>query len=935
MDSDCEGSQVCDDNGMCVDDTPTCDTDEDCEPGEVCDDSGMCVAEAECETDEDCGEGEVCNDNMCETETPGCTDDTECGAGEFCTEAGSCESGQCANVQPGEDCDPNGDPAGNGLFCVSVDEGSAVCAEAETCPAPDSDEPDPCSSGSECLSVGENGAGACIVTQCELGADECGDGANCQPISRDTNLCLPTGNGAEGDDCSSNFTDLSSSRCGDGLFCDLFYTGVCRTPCNDDNACSGLNSCVGDGNAEIYSSPEGFCAEGCTPFDDRTTCGDGAGCFPLTADEGLCQEAGDIGLYESCTVTACSGDDDCPTDVECNTDAGVCDYGAQCASDGRCVTLEGAAGDGQDGIARCLPSCDPTSDTANDTCPTANPQSFIRFQHLSTIANEGGISAVDVYVDDTSFETDLEYPTAPIATLSFSAVAPGDHNIKIFEAGADTGTATPIIDTDVTLDVNSQTTYTIVDVPGGGNSQTLESFSTPRGVTVASDKIKIRLFHAIPGLPNNSGVDVYIVPADDTPTAGSPIISDLRFGEVSDFPDGSGGTVPFAELDGGGASYDAYIATAGGTDLSQPYPTGDLLGLVTDLAAPDGSILTVAATLNASGEPKSTPLPYAQEEETRVLGGFCLDLAQTADESSPRSGVCFEACGSADNLGKDLCSEPTDNCAPFRSQSSCLPSEDLEVGDTCPTDAFNPCEAGSYCRAYGDGTGVCAKLCTTDDSITNSTLGCPTEQACEEIDADYDVGLCGFECTATDFSDSECPSNLQNCLSPDNGAFCSASSDTAVGEDCGDINPNSCVGGSLCRAAPQDTTLNSLLIDPIQPPEGVSGQCRNACSIFAETSDCPSGEACTIDATDLSTEWGFCLPTAGDYERGGSCDAADEGTICADNSYCLDVGRGLQCETFCDFQNDEGCPEGQSCTAPFGTDGNSTLFGLDRVGLCQ
>jgi hypothetical protein len=906
MDTDCEDGQVCDDNGMCVDDTATCETDDDCDTGEVCDDSGMCVPEAECETDDDCADGEVCNSGMCEAEMAECTDDTECGAGEFCTEAGSCDTGQCGNVSPGEECDPSGDPAGNGLVCVSVGEGNAVCAETETCPAAGSGEPDPCTSGSECLAVGENGAGACIITQCELGADECGDGTACQPVSTDTNLCLATGSGAEGDDCASNFSDLSETRCGDGLFCDLFYTGVCRTPCQDDSACTGLNSCVGDGTGDIYTSPEGFCAEGCTPFAERDVCGDGAGCFPLTADEGLCQEAGDIELYGACQVTACSTDDDCPTDVSCNGDAGICDYGTQCASDGRCVTLEGAA-DGEDGIGRCLPSCDPTSDTPNDTCPAADPQSFIRFQHLSVSANAAGTTAVDIYVNDNLFEEDATYTNQAISQLDFTAVPPGDHNIKIRPADADASSA-PILEKDITLEPNAQMTYVVVDEQRGGGPNvdpSIQSFSTPRGVESAADKIKTRIFHGIPGV---GAVDVYVMLEGETPS-GTPAVQNMAYGEVS------GDT--FLELDSD-ELYDAYIVETGGTDFRPVDDGGNLLGSVEGLGAPAGSVITIAALLDITATPPaalSVPLPYSQEEESRVLGGFCLDLAQTADESSPRSGVCFEACGTADNLGNDLCSETTDNCAPFRANSVCLPSQDIAVGETCSTDAFNPCEAGSYCRAYGDGEGICAKLCTTDSNISNPTLGCPTEEACQEISADYDVGQCGFECTATDFADDSCPENLQNCLTTSTD-FCSASG-SETGDGC-TITPNSCESGNLCRAEivtlPNSSFLDGLL-QPLQPEDGATQSCRTVCEVDPTASEtgCPSGEVCALEVGTLSTDWGFCMESVGT----DGCTQDNFGQPCDDRGYCGAGQGGPTCLQFCRVGDAEpGCSTG-TCQAAF------------------
>jgi hypothetical protein len=920
-DADCTGDQVCNDSGMCEDPADECTEDADCDDGQVCNDN-MCVDDGpECNDDEDCSGDQVCNDdNMCEDPNGGCSDDSQCGAGEFCTENGKCDDGVCANVDLGASCDPNEGPAGKGFACVAFAEGEAACAE--TCTPPQQGQPDPCQANSQCLSL-QSGGGACVVTQCSLGGDECGAGANCQPISSDTNLCVPSGSNAEGENCLDGF-DGTSTNCQDGLFCDAFFTGVCRTPCGDDSQCSGLNSCIGDEGSEIFSQNEGFCAEECMPFDDRGACGDGFGCQAITSDIGYCDAAGDIELYESCQTTACEQDSDCPTDVTCSVPQGQtlgsCNYGDQCAGDGRCITLRSGANAGDDGDARCLPACDPTSENPDQTCPNADPKSFIRFQHISVAADGAGISSVDIYVDDSSFATDVAYPSGPISTLPFSAVDPGTRNIKIYTAGADTSTDDPILEADVDLEANAQVTYVVVDGPdgSGGVEPTIQSFMTPRGVQPDPAGIKLRVFHGIPGLPAN--VDIFVVPAGsdiaDRGTDGiaDPIVSDLGYGNVNVFPDGSGGTMPFATLPGGGSTYDAYITTTGGDPESGPVTGGgDVLGTVTGLGAPDGSILTLAAIADTNG-PTSIPLPYSQEEETRVFGGFCLDLSAPDQDATPQSGVCLEQCNGVADYGEGLCSSSAegDHCTPFRDRSVCWPSPNNAIGDSCDPTGINSCDAGSYCRGDGAGNGVCKAHCSLDPNVTNPLLGCTESgESCAPIAyAPWDVGECRQECDLADNPDSACPANLQQCLpyiTDDNfdpaTNYCSQSGSVAVGDSCEGAAQNNCVAEAICAQGPADD-------DPV---------CRTACDLLASDSGCADGEVCYPSLGSGSSSVGYCVdedPDLAGTPTLGQCPVDKSGNPCGNGSICIQVQANpaaSACLQFCDLGSNTGCMGEETC----------------------
>jgi hypothetical protein len=938
----CTDDLICED-GVCVEDAPECVDDEGCSAGNICTDAGEC--EAGCRDADDCSGTLTCLDDstcgcnaddqcagdlVCLGTECGCETDEQCGEGNVCV-SGACEAGppkQCAGITAGgvEDCD-NTEETADGFICINAGNGSKCyfgCnapGEEAVCLA---DGGSGCQSGSFCVNQ-DNVPNFCYPSECQDPEDLAGcdavelsapadypNGASCVPAQSGTFVCRPAGPNAEGDACGEQ-----AGGCGEGLICGL--DSVCTPYCDNDNDCSNGDRCLGEQGRFFEGFNWGICGPGCDAFSTGQ-CGEGEACQALTAEDGLCVEEGPSPVYGACDgYTYCNSSSDCPNGEDCSS-SGICEIDApnQCAGGSQCITLQ-QADIGQVSTGRCLPVCD-TSDADADQedldlgCPDGDASAFGRFVHLAQGAGE-----VDIYIDGTLVIDNRGEAAGTTGTISqtFIELPIGQATVDVVAFDA-TDNSAPLASMEVFTKLNDQSTFVIIN---GETDLEILDVSVPRNVAApATGEGKFRVAHDATAAQN---VDVYIT--DDAvavlPTD-TPFATDLARGEVTPF------TADMAAGD-----YDITLFDAGDVPVTNPPLT------TLDLTVAADTITTV----HAWGDTVvSAALVEYTEAAVTSTSGFCLD-------QGTEIGLCFERCTGSDGYAQGQCSTDADTCTPFRGADVCWATEGGQIGDAC-TPGLGACDDGAFCRAYGDGTGICANYCQPFGE-TNPALGCPSGQACQAIsDEERNLGQCGFECSPTDFpsdpSDPTCPDNLKNCLPyevDDTGAsvlptFCSPSGSVALDADCESVGVQNCAPGALCRRdadivscseIPQEGTLTSTLYGPLGAfGETDGGQCRQVCELFAD--DCPDGQGCMIDSLEASAQVGFCMPAADELADVGifeSCPFELNGMMCGDGSVCTTFQGGVSlCLQFCDRTDGSICGDDFVCQ-PFFSD-------QDQLGYC-
>lgn len=764
----------------------------------------------------------------------------------------------------GEDC-VEGVPTNAGFVCFE-----ATCRQECDLEA----EQEECRSGSLCLPVAEGGPGYCQPSNCDGWLDDtsCEADEQCIAARNDADICIPVGTGAEGDACS---TDTEQFPCGPGTFCAL---GVCSRICGNDDACSGDERCIDD----TLANGVGFCAVGCDSYSEGQ-CPDGQGCFPLTAENGVCDDvAGTNGYYQPCMT----GMD-------------------QCQENSTCIGFQGADdAAGIPAVGRCLPFCDASADSqaaANATCPAPTSASGAhgRFVHLAEAAGQ-----VDVYVDDTLVVDDLSFEGVSDAG-AFAELTAGAHTVDITAFDAADNSA-PLATVSPTLNAGDAFTWAIVADAAGTVS--VETYDVPRGEAApTAGSSKLRAAHAIPDFGGN--VDVVAVPAgavlfDDE----VELALDLAYGEAGAFVE-----VPAAD-------YDIYLFPAGTTPRVIANATGETF---TGVTVPADSTYTAYArgTTGAgdAADPGLTSVDYvsAPAAAGRVLNGYCFDLSD--GEPSPQSGFCIEQCPDSDTYGTGSCSGPSDFCAPAAQGGSlCFPGGPNGAGDACnPADSTDGCDGTSWCQGYGDGTGVCQPFCQPDTQ-SNPLLGCTGTDTCAE--AGDNLGRCRLECTPDDgYADTTtCPESLQTCQPPDRGepSYCAASGDTAVGGVCSPFE-GQCLPGDSC--------INQFATNLDADDAFADGQCADSCDPFGDGSECGDNQVCGINWLTINRAVGHCLTPDENLSPNDPCQA--ELNTCGQRSLCLVVqqGQSAQCIQMCDLDDASTCSG--TCTAIF----QSTAI---RIGAC-
>ncbi len=383
----------CDDNNTCttdscdpvqgcqavpVDDGTACNDGESCTVGDVCDDA-VCVGSGL-----NCDDGNPCTADSCDLATgeclfeplgvgTPCSDGTACTEGDVCTADATCEGAavDCSDDNP---CTIDTCSAETGCVQALAEDGTG-CNDGDLCTSNDA-----CSAG-VC-------AGQAVV--CDDGntctTDSCDVAAGCKFVNvADATAC------DDENSCTDNDACVAGTCTGDGLVCDdgnpctvddcdpaaqecVFSARPDDTSCNDDNACSFNDRCIG-----------GSCVGDAATCDDGDpctvdSCDTNAGCIfvgapaglacddgnPCTADDacdaaGVCAGAGiacDDG--NACTVDVCGADGLCASTPAADglvcSDGDACTIGDSCLA-GACVGVTESCNDDDDCT---VDSCDPT-----------------------------------------------------------------------------------------------------------------------------------------------------------------------------------------------------------------------------------------------------------------------------------------------------------------------------------------------------------------------------------------------------------------------------------------------------------------------------------------------------------------------------------------------------------------------------------------------
>ncbi len=314
------------------------------------------------EGEEDGGTGDAGMGVDCRREPDGVIcDESDATLRRICV-TGVCVLSRCGDgfvdLEGGEDCEDGNDVGGDGCepgACVFSCTADAECDDHDPCSGPEACVDDVCTFGDPLAANGEE----CFLADDTRGL--CLDG-----------VCVPEGcgDGAVRDD-----EECDDGNLDDGDGCDADCTLTCRSDadCDDEDPCTGRESCDPDGNVCIPGDPV-VCDDGDPCTDDRCVSkGDGV-CEVV----GMNADADGDGFSSMAELPSCGTDCDdtrddvfpgapelCDGVIDHNCEMGVADealltfrWFADCDGDG--FALPGA---------RSVESCDPPPDGPTTGCP--------------------------------------------------------------------------------------------------------------------------------------------------------------------------------------------------------------------------------------------------------------------------------------------------------------------------------------------------------------------------------------------------------------------------------------------------------------------------------------------------------------------------------------------------------------------------------------
>jgi hypothetical protein len=896
-----------------------------------------------------CAAGATCIDGECVPDDQTC--DPACEAGEIC------QGGECVDLDPqceqaGDECDASL-PANEGFMCLDLDGvgpqpgtcmtgcgADGTCDSGALCFFVSTGFDETCETTADCPEGLECSQGSCLDSVCRPsecegfldGISTCDDlygeatgfenGTQCYNVGNSARYCYPAGTKAEGESCTDPVTAITNQQfaetCASGLAC---VDNVCRVACSGDDQCSGDQECILQ-SEDLVDPGVGICGDACTPFEVGA-CDDGFACLPVSADEGVCIEAGDSEAFEECTP----GEGDC-------VDGTIC------------VTYQD-----QPQVARCQPLCNVTVSDANDngivgdfaqqqrdaTCP--QPERIDAWVLVTSLADLG--EAVDVYFGDAddpqvaalAFEGRSDADDQ-MDGLQWLSLEPGTYEIKVLPGGAPS-TDPPLAEANLTLEAEDARQLYIVPVAGASDEVDTRFVEGLRGEDPPTAAMaKVRTLHA---LVDADALDVIVVPPGDDlsdPMTQTELAADAMDGDISDF----------VELEAG--EHDLLVFPAGDPRTDRQTAVVDT---TIDLAEDSTSTLALRGTIDADDTPLAgvTVLSLAEPPAVGSSGATftCVDTGNGV------FGFCQQQCGGG-SAGFDgsvceggLQCHPTFLQANSRWANLCAPLGDRVLDEPCdPFSEYSECGEGLYCLEYGNTAedfdpalrGRCTPRCV-EDAPDDAILSCADGQECAPIsfDPDYVIGECGFPCMPDEsYTDTACPAGLRSCKPtaslPDDPAnpdrpptpsveqsFCSASGDLQVDATCGG---NDCTPGSECIfPRSEQTDFVSTLLSPYFGAAGLTPACTPQCDPFDGDS---SATTCAADETCLfnfpwSAEVGHCAPVTTELEPLEACD--NPGHACGQDSICAINGTQPQCFQFCQYAGPDQAGELQpeSCAPGF------------------
>ena len=354
----CVGEPLdCDDNEVCT--TDSCDADAGCQNIPIegpCDDGNACTT------------GDMCIDGQCSPGAP-----VDCDDGDICTDD-SCDPGAgCKYVNNASPCD-DGNACTEGDICKggACKGQTVVCDDGNPC-TDDACEPDSgcvfknnlaqCDDKNACTTIDQCAAGSCVGAIPAVCDDDnlCTDDS-CEPeigcVYESNNLDCDDGDACTIlDKCNQGqCSGQAPLECEDDNPCTDDSCDVddgClyvpnQLPCDDDDVCTSLDSCVGGvcvGGEQLDCDDDNPCTEdgcdpgfGCSHTAAEGPCNDGNACTPLdTCNNGQCVGTGELSCddFNICTDDSCAPGEGC---VHTNNTAS-CDNGETCF-DGACTLLQ-------------------------------------------------------------------------------------------------------------------------------------------------------------------------------------------------------------------------------------------------------------------------------------------------------------------------------------------------------------------------------------------------------------------------------------------------------------------------------------------------------------------------------------------------------------------------------------------------------------------
>ncbi len=853
---------------------------------------GACVEVGTDDCNPPCGDGELCHQGRCVSAEAGCeyhgqscraSDAMQWHGDYLCLdwEFGVGEDAVCS-----QDCRMQACPEGSQCFLVALTASVSCSTEA------DCGEQETCVDG-QCL-VATCRPSECDVTEGSIG---CGEGERCDRIGTGADICIPEGLREPGDSCLAPTEVFQEQRYSEGCVRDAVCVGgICRKYCEDGQCPGGDEEChsraLGEGVGQVE-----VCAPVCDR-DDPDSCGPDEFCAPAADGTGMCQPAGQVEPFETCSI----GSDDCE-------EGSIC---AQMESGGP--------------LGRCLPACDLSvgevdeegqltagGQSARDTtCPQPSPPEGLWMAGHLAAAGE----AVDLYVDG-EFVTEMDEGTMAAfdGEEHYQRRGPGTVNWAVRDAGAPS-TDVPLAEGEFFLDSGESRMVLLTAVAGEDrelSSEVVEFGSPQAGL----------LF--VQGIPDLEPVDLWAMAEGEEEA--EKWIEDFVFGDPR-------------EVEVPQGVYDVWMVPQG-----EEFDAASLVeydGLEID---GDQSLVAFGGTMDISDIHGPTVAVVHDGEIPAVEDTTSLALTCRAVNDGTIGG-CMERCEANPGLDLGRCQGEAMGCGPRfhddRGQwtSVCQPVGDLAEGDPCHPDASVACGEGLYCEIIGDAAedwsqfnqrGRCARLCPVGDDDA-----CGAERACRPVDGsvDYDVGECRVECEPDgSYADAQsCPSGLDRCLPEaylvpaaegavdveDRQPVCWAAGTDEIGQPC---TPGNCVVGSEClfERSEQWTFVESLL-SSYMPTTGAMPQCVPTCDPFTEErSDhqCADGETCLFNFP-WNANVGHCTEIVEEQSIGDACN--HPGLSCGEDSICVAEAGVGQCLRFCQFTGPTGdgyerstCPMGYQC----------------------